>query len=496
MTTATLVGSEVPRLWTRPKRELTPETSLGFECVRFSELVLGITLDPWQRWFLIHALELNPDGSFRFRTILLLVARQNGKTTVMRVLSLWAIFTGRVRLVVGTAQDLDVARESWSGAVDLVEEDPELAAEIAGGRPRRTNGQEELKLRNGCRYKIKATTENAGRGIPGVGLLLLDELRTHRDSRAWGALSKTTLAVPNALIVGMSNAGDDGSVVLNALREAALAGTDDTLALFEWSAPDGCALDDREAWAQANPSLGHGRLTERALESALATDPPAVYRTECLCQRVETIDAALDLQAWRECADRGSAIGRREDETDEAWTARRATIRVFAGLDVALDGSHASLVVASPTAEGRVRLEVAAAWRDVTAARDALPDLLGQIRPDVLAWFPSGPAAPLATLLADRRALPRRLKLEALKGERAAAACMGLADLVRARRVLHSSDDLLDAQVMGAAKLRSADGWRFTRNGSANVDAVYAAAGAAHFALMPSRGARWEGVVI
>jgi phage terminase large subunit-like protein len=38
---------------------------------------------------LIHALELLPDGTFRFRTVVLLVARQNGKSTLMQVLTLW-----------------------------------------------------------------------------------------------------------------------------------------------------------------------------------------------------------------------------------------------------------------------------------------------------------------------------------------------------------------------------------------------------------------------
>jgi hypothetical protein len=47
--------------------------------VDFAEEILGFELIPWQRWLLIHAMELRGDGRFRFRTILILVARQNGK---------------------------------------------------------------------------------------------------------------------------------------------------------------------------------------------------------------------------------------------------------------------------------------------------------------------------------------------------------------------------------------------------------------------------------
>ena len=71
-----LEGSEVPRLFTPPLRELTPATSLGFAADKFASDVLGIDLLPWQRWLLIHALELLEDGRPRFRTVLLLVARR------------------------------------------------------------------------------------------------------------------------------------------------------------------------------------------------------------------------------------------------------------------------------------------------------------------------------------------------------------------------------------------------------------------------------------
>ena len=39
-----VVGSEVPRLFPAPLRELTPETSLGFECCDFLENICGWSL--------------------------------------------------------------------------------------------------------------------------------------------------------------------------------------------------------------------------------------------------------------------------------------------------------------------------------------------------------------------------------------------------------------------------------------------------------------------
>ena len=472
--TAAVVGRVEPRLFTPPARELTPKTSLGYECIRFAHEILGVTLLPYQQWLLIHALEVNPDGSFRFRTLLVLIARQNGKTTLVKVLIAWFLFLGRARLVLGAAQSLDIARETWQGVVEMAEDEPELRAEVAAVR--RTNGEQELRLVSGSRYRIAAATRGAGRGLS-VDLLSLDELREHRGWEAWGALTKTTMARPNALTICTSNAGDDESVVLNQLREAALNRLDPGLGLFEWSAPEGCDLADTEAWAQANPALGH-TITESSIRSSLASDPPAVFRTEVLCQRVEAMDGAVDVAAWRDCRDKGVSLKDAEG--------RRAVC-----LDVAPDGEHVTLNVAVLGEDGRIRVEPAAAWRTTLAAREELVDLLDRIDAEAEGWFPSGPAAVFAPIMRRRR------KAVEIKGADVAAACMGFADLVRARRVLHPGDPLLDAHIGGASRLHQADGWRFVRRGVGHADAAYAAAGAVFVVqnLPPARES-WEGVVL
>jgi hypothetical protein len=485
---APLLGKATPRLGTAPlvtgRRgpcgcgcALTRRSSFGFEAIAFATDVLGVTLLSWQRYWLIHALEKNPLGTgFRYRTVLTLVGRQQGKTTLLKLVSLYMLYMGRAQLVLGAAQSLDIARESWQGAVELAEDIPDLADEVAAVR--RANGEQCLTLTNGARYRITAATRGAGRGLS-VDLLILDELREHRDWLAWAALSKTTMARPGALIVCISNAGDDESVVLNALRASALAGDDEQLGIFEWSAPDGCDLDDVEAWAQSCPGLGV-TISESAIRSAMHTDPPAVFRTELLCQHVEALDGAVDLAAWKAGGDpAGSLAGLRE--------------RVVVCLDVAPDGQHVTLAGAALLPDGRARVEVLAAWSSTEPARVDLPELLDRIRPAAVAWFPSGPAAALAADIrpraaadpaAARRRQPRPApwRVVELKGSEVNEACMAFADLVLARRVLHPSDPLLNAHVVGSQKLRTGEGWRFARRGAGHCDAAYAAAGAVHTA--------------
>lgn len=453
-----VVGHEHPRLLTPALRELTPETSKGFALIAFAAR-RGVIFMPWQRQAAIRALELNPDGTYRFKKILILVGRQSGKTTLLKVWAAWRLEEDSADLVLGTAQDLDVAHEAWQGTVDLIQD--------AGVRckVRVANGQQCITLANGARYKIKATTRGAGRGLS-VDMLVLDEIREQRDWLAWAALSKTTIARPHGQIICISNAGDDESVVLNSLRTAALAGSDPSLCLLEWSAPDGCALDDPEMWAYSCPALGH-TIEESSIRSSLATDPPGVFRTEILCQHVSALQGALDASGWAHGADPTGSIA----------PYRGA---LYAGVDVSMDGRHVALVVAAATGDGQFRVEPVASWSSTNDARAELPALLLGLAPLGLAWFPSGPANALAAILGAQKGST------ALSGTDTTAACMGLVDLVASGNLQHNASPLLDTQVATASRVASGDSFRFTRRGGGDVNAVYAMAAAVRLAQLAS----------
>lgn len=467
-----MLGKTVPRLWTPPieGRQLTRETSHGFRVIDFAKRI-GIKLRPWQRWLLVHGLELDESLTrYRFRTCLTLVARQNGKTLVKTVLSLWRLYALNSRLVVGTAQDLSQAREVMvEGLLALMDESDYLRQrfdiEVENPKERvgvrhRTLADEYFRLDSarGPRYLIKALNRKAGRGLWGCAELNIDELREQTDFAAWAAVSKIVMAQENSQIWCMSNAGDSSSIVLNQLRSVALAGTDPSLFLAEWSAEDGCALDDRRAWVQANPSLGRG-LPEEAIRSALMVDPPNVFRTEVLCQFVDALDPAVDPIAWLACADRqGSMDG-----------------QVAMAVDVANDGAHVTAMAASEH-DGRVRLKVVGAWDNTVETRRALPDLVALIKPKALGWFPNGPGAALGT------ATMEKLGGVPIKGTAVSEACMMLADRTAGRAVLQPDDPLLNEHINRTGKIGSRGAWQFRRDAE-HTDAAWAAAGALYLAL-------------
>lgn len=356
-----MIGVTEPRIFTEPLRELTPETSLGFACIEYAEGTLRKVLYPWQKWALIHCLEiigeLDGEWRFRFRTVLFLISRQNGKTVLSEVIASFFLNVLGVGSIFGTSLSLDKAEEVWEAVIYDQETVPELRGDI--DRVSRTNGNKRLILSGLRQYKVGAPTRRAGRGDSN-DLVMLDEIREQRDWETWSAAAASTTAKPNGLIVCFSNAGDPESVVLRQLRSAAIAKIDGTqaadfggsvddssLGLFEWSAPEGAATDDMEALAQANPALGYGYVTERTLMSNRATFPESKFRSECMCQQVETIlPQPFPDGAWNAGVDVMSRIAGESE--------------LYYGIDLSFDRRWTTIAVCGLREDGDWHVEVIA----------------------------------------------------------------------------------------------------------------------------------------
>jgi hypothetical protein len=485
-------GRTEPRLWTPPLRDLTPETSFGFDVIEFARDVLRFPLDPWQQWLVIHGGELLPDGRPRFKVVHVQVARQNGKTQLLVVLALYWQVVERVPMVLGTSTKIDYAKESWTKSVKLAERAPGLRGIIPRRRrdwTRQANGEQESWITDpddpdadDARYKIAAANEEGGRSLT-IHRLILDELRQHHDTTAWDAAVPAGNAVRNFQAWCPSNAGTDRSVVLNAERAAALrfleTGEGDyRTGWFEWSSPPGSEPTDLAALAYANPTLGtrmdpDSLLSDARKAVAAGGEKLAGFVTEVMCLRVRHLDPAIDPAGWKACAVPGDLSGARS--------------RVALCLDVAPDSQHATLAAAAVLEDGRTRVDIVAAWSGAGCTRQLVADLPGhvaKVRPQALGWFPEGPAAAVAGDVADRKGRPwppAGVTVEAIRAE-VPAVCMGLAEQVTAGQLLHAGDPLLDAHAAAAEKLRTGDAWRFSRKGDGHVDALYAAAGAVHLA--------------
>ena len=482
-----VLGSVTPRLWTPPLRELTPETSWGFDFNDFCRDVIGEPNDPWQEWLSIHVGELLEDGRPRFRTVLILIARQQGKTTWAKKLVLFWLFVLKVGEILGTSTDRSYAKKAWLAIGEMIRANEWLRDELAGIRL--TIGEELISVAGGSSYGFAANNGSAGRSMT-LSRWLLDELREHNTFDAWNAADNAMNAVKDAQTVAISNQGDMTAVVLDSLRLPALTFIetgvgDERLGLFEWSAPDGSDPEDLRALAMALPDLGHRTdpdviLAKARKAKAAGGEELTGFRTEVMCMRVHLLDPAIEPAAW-------GAAG-----TDEPVKLSDHRDRLALCLDVSLDGSHATLVGAAML-DGKLHVEVVEQWDGhgcSAQVRRELPALVRKVKPRAIGWFPQGPAAAIAASLATKRGSgdwwpPPRVKLEELTTE-TDQVCMGLAEQVLAGEVVHPKDALLDQHVASAQKLMRGDRWVFTRKATGPIDGAYATAGAVHLArLLP-----------
>ena len=488
---------------------------------------IGIELMPWQKWVLKHMLELLLDGGLRFRTVIVLVARQNGKTLISQILALWFLVAFQWPVVLGTAQDLDKAEDVWDGVVqwctELDENDepvrPELYEIVL--RVSRVNGKKALETTFGTRYRVKAANRRSARGLSG-NLILLDELREHQSWDAWSAVTKTTNAQTEALILCLSNAGDATSVVLRHLRlmahealgdpdgvlaadrmlEESAAGVDvvdeeaeaddfeqwedefdaDTLALFEWSAVPECYKWVRDGGAQANPALGY-RISERTLASDCRTDPEHVFRPECLCQWLESsASGPFPPGMWE--------LGKL---SAEAFTVPDLTF-VDACVDFAHDRSSASVAVVVEGPHGKPFGLVVAKRAGVDWV---LPWLLDAEHPHRQTWriCAQSAGAPVTSLVPELKAArypdpddpgdELALDFVEWKGDAVPSACGVLFDRVttldEAGRpgFWHRPQPSLDIAAGAAASRPLGDGWAWSRRLSpVDVSSLVAVTGA------------------
>ncbi len=433
--------------------------------------MIGVTFDPWQQWLSIHAGELLEDGRPRFRIILAIIARQNGKTLWAKIAILYWMAVEQQLAILGLSTDRSYAKITWNQVIDMADECPYIDYET-----RKSIGEEELKIGKSI-YRFAANNGRAGRSLT-LDRLLLDEIRQHTNWDAWSSCTNAMQARSHAQALCITNQGDDESVVLNSLRESAIdylntGKGDPRLGIFEWSAPDGAEADEPHALAAANPNLGD-RIQLETLQGAARRaikaggEELATFRTEVLCQKIAMFDAAIDEVAWAACAN-PAPISMKEHRN-----------RVALCFDVSMAGDHATLVAAVEV-DGQIHVEVVQAWDGYGCISDAQRDLAAtvrKVRPAVIGWYPKGPAAGIT---ADMRPgwEPRNTEIEEIHTD-LTAVCMGLKDAVVDRSVAHNDDPMLNRHVTLAQRLPRGDAWVFTRKGSSAVDGAYATAGAVH----------------
>jgi len=456
-----LVGHKIPRIHTPFLKGATRSD----EVADLAEKI-GMPLLEWQRFILDDMLRIDSNGEFRRRTLALLTARQSGKTHVARMLILSHLFLWNSKMIIGMSSNRNMALDTFRQVANAIEDNDFLKAQVK--QIRFANGQESITTLKGGRYQIVAATRDGSRGLT-ANFLFIDELREITEE-GWKAARPTTRATGGQTLT-CSNAGDAYSVVLNDLRERALSYPSPTLGWYEYSAPPHCKVDDRNAWAMANPSLGI-LIDEETLEEAVATNPINNTRTEMLCQWVDSMTSPFTTQMIA-------------DTSDSDLQITPGGNIVFA-IDVSPSKRSGALLAGKLNqATGKIELGLMQLWTSDVAIDDL------KMAADVHAWAQKFKPRVImydkyATASIAQRLQQSGQKLEDCSGQSFYQACGEILDAFVNVRLVHSGQkELTESWFSVGAKTNDA-GWRIVRRKSAgDVTSAICSAMIVHYLTRP-----------
>ena len=409
--------------------------------------IVKTPLLPWQEFILKDMLTVDKKGLWIRKTNLLLIARQNGKTHLARMLILAHLVKWNTNVLM-MSSNRSMALDTFRQVAMLLENNDHLKGFVK--QIRYANGTESIEMLSGARLDVVAATRDGSRGRSVNGLLFIDEVREINEE-AFRAATPTTRAHPNSHTLLTSNAGDAFSTVLNDLRERALSYPPKTFGFYEYSAPQYCKINDKAAWAMANPSMGY-TITAEAIEESIATSPIETTRTETLCQWIDSLQSP-----WPH--------GVLEATSDSDLIMNPGALTIF-GFDVSPSRRNASLVAGQILPDGRIGFGIIDQWESQVAVDDlkiaaAIKGYADIYKPRLVCYDK------YTTQSISDRLSNAGVMVEDVSGQKFYQACGDLLDGLVNGRVVHSGQAELVAQFNNCAAKVNDTAWRIVKRKSA-----------------------------
>jgi phage terminase large subunit-like protein len=304
-----------------------------------------VQLDDWQDSVLFDSLRLRPDSDlWAAREVALIVSRQNGKNGVLLARQLIGMYVLGERLQTHSAHRFETCEGHFTRLQGVVENAPKLMKQVR--IIRLGSGTQAVELKSGEVIKFVARGRGGGRGLS-PDVVYFDEAFELPVSTI-GAMLPSLSAMPNPQIWYSSSAPHFHSEYLHQLRERGRSADPGRLMFREWGNEPDVRPDDRAAWRRANPALGI-RITEDFIEGeldAMSKSPEgmAEFRRERL-GIAEGGDGAAGLVPYSQWESLGLDAPPRQTDS------------VCYGLDVASDGSFASVASAGRLPDGKLYVD-------------------------------------------------------------------------------------------------------------------------------------------
>jgi phage terminase large subunit-like protein len=420
----------------------------------------GIKLDEWQTWLLRHLLErypadhANPDlaGRLRYRSCVVSVPRQSGKSLIGAILGLWGVAM-RNGQSLSLASNTEQAMVIYSRVLQTIMGNPELKEMF-----KKTTERRGIVSADGLsRYDVRPAKESSLQGLR-VDTVLADELHIWKKGM-WTAVIQGTAASPDGIVIGITTAGDATSETLIDLYKQGERSVNGDPALerfgfFCWEAPEGSEIDG-DAILASNPAVECGRIPLERVLGDLATIPEHEARRYRLNQFISGVSESwLPMPVFY--ANAGQGIG---DITGSVLS-----VSVNAKLDF-------GTIAAAKKVGDKVQTELVASV--VNPSENSLYDLLVK----------TYKAHNCSAIVIDGGNLPslqKRLKnagypLWQLWSKEVAAACSTTFALFQQNKIEHNSDPLLIAQTPRGVARYVGENWYLSRKASlGDIDGVLA----------------------
>lgn len=430
-----------------------------------------LVLDEWQKWLLRRVLERYPAdwpvaplrGRLRYRQVVISMGRQNGKSVLGAILGFYGLaMHDPGPEVIGLASTTEQANIVYDRVLHVIRSHQLLSKRF------KATGTRGITARNGAgSYKVKAAKGEALQGIP-VSVCLFDELHISKPEM-WAAVVNGQRTRRNALLVGITTAGDDDSELLKMLYktgEEAIAGQHERFGFFCWEATEGATIETPGAIEAANPTIAENPYGR---EDGTGPDLETVRSDVRLLPEPDQIRYVLN--RFTSSSSAWIPLGAWQNRAETLLEADGAA--VFYTFERTASWEHAAIVATMKLEDGRIWTELVASV--VAPTLEQLVTIAEQLRSSargsssVFAMDGLRLGA-LGRILTEKGFDVRQLRL----GDQLQAGPSAYS-LIVAGRVSHAGDPLLTHQNRKARRKNVGEGWRISAaDSSGDVDAVLA----------------------
>lgn len=244
----------------------------------------------------------NPAGT---RRAYLAVSRKNGKSGLCAGILLAHLVGPEAKQnsqIVSGARSRDQAALIFALASKMIQLNPELAALVRIV----PSSKRLIGLAKNVEYRALAAEGSTAHGLSPV-LAILDEVGQVRGPQDdfIDAITTAQGAYDDPLLIAISTQAATDADLFSIWLDGAAASKDPRIVSHVYAAPEGCELDDEDAWKAANPALDLFRsradLEEQAARAKEMPSSRNTFINLCLNGRINTFSPLIAKDEWFAC---------------------------------------------------------------------------------------------------------------------------------------------------------------------------------------------------